>query len=219
MNHRHLRSVLSTALTAAFACTTTHLPQGDPLTEATVSEAIEILRDSDGRIELLEGGLVVDLYIYEWRRVVRDDWQDPRGVRIGPGFGSDSHYERRLIGPKRDVYLPYASILAVQARSWPLWSGVELELDAEFQLRGRRSREAVLGRIGSDDPVVIRARDEQDAQQLSEAIDRVRRVHLPIVAPAPDAAPDSAPEAAHDEAPEADATADDEAPEPDAAAQ
>lgn len=213
MNHRRLRSVLSTALTAAFACTTTHLPQGDPLTEATLSEAIEILRDSDGRIELLEGGLVVDLYIYEWRRVVRDDWRDPRDLRIGADFGP--HYERRLVGPKRDVYLPYASILTVRARSSPLWSGVELELDAEFQLRGPWGRGARFGRMGDADPVVIRARDEQDAQQLSEALDRVRRAHLPSVAPAPD----SAPEAAHDEAPEADATADDEAPESDAAAQ
>jgi hypothetical protein len=137
---------------------------------------------------------------------------------MGVDFGTEAQYERRLVGPKRDIYLPYTSILAVQARSWALWSGVELELDVEFQLRGPRGREAAFGRFGGDDPVVIRARDEQDAQQLSEAIDRVRRAHLPIVAPAPDAAPDSAPEAAHDEAPEADATAHDEAPEPDAAA-
>jgi hypothetical protein len=217
MVHRRFASILSVALTATFACTTVYLPEDDPLTEATLSEAIETLRDSDGRVELLEDGIIVDLFVFEWRRIETSHWRDPRDYRIGGGLGADAEYQRRLVGPKRDVYLPYTSILAVRARSWPLWSGVELELDAAFQLRDSRVHQAPLGRTGDDDPVVIKARDEQDAQSLSEAIDRIRRARLPVAEPAEPAEPaDSAdslepaavPEAASAEAEEPDAAAD-----------
>ena len=207
MNDRRLRTALISALTATFACTTVYLPEDDPLTETTLGEAIETLRDSDGLVELLEDGIVVDLYVYEWRRVETSEWRDPREFRIGGDFGTETHYQRRLVGPKRDVYLPYTSILAVQARIWPLWSGVELELDSSFQLRGSSVREAPLGRAGDDGPVVIKARDEQEAQKLSEAIDRVRRARLPTAESADSPAAGGAPEAAPVEGAEPDAAA------------
>jgi len=189
MNHRRLRIALTAAITTTFACSTVYLPQAEPLTEATLSEAIETLRDSDGRIELLEDGIVVDLFVYEWRRVEVSDWHGRGGIRMGPGFGTEVQYQRRLVGPERDVYLPYESILAVQARSWPLWSGVELELDGTFQLRRPPPGVAPFARAKNGDPVVIKARDELDAQQLSEAIDRVRRARLPEPDPEDSTAP------------------------------
>jgi hypothetical protein len=197
MNRRHLRIALVSALVVMFACTTVYLPQDDPLTEATLREAIETLRDSDGRVELLEDGIVVDLYVYEWRR----------HVSVGGDFGIDTQYERRLVGPKRDVYLPYTAILAVQARSWPLWSGVELELDSTIQTRRSSVFEAPLGRAGYDGPVIIKARDEQDAQKLSEAIDRVRRARLLASEPAESPAAADASEAVPVEGAEPDAPA------------
>jgi len=191
MKERRLRTALPAALAAALACSTVHLPQAAPVTEASLGEAIETLNDSGGRVELVEGGIVADLYVYEWRRVERSDWRDPRDLRRGGALGIEADSERRLVGPKRGVYLPYRSILAVRARSWPLWSGVELELDEAFRLRGPRVREAPSGRAWDDAPVVIKARDEQDARKLSEAIDRVRRARLPAAEPAeaPEAAP------------------------------
>jgi hypothetical protein len=208
MNHRRrrLRIPLAIALAATFACSTVYLPQDEPLTEATLSEAIETLRDSDGRVELLEDGMVVDLFVYEWRRLEVSDWHDRRDIRMGADFGTETQYQRRLVGPKRDVYLPYQSILAVQARSWPLWSGVELELDSSFQLRSAPG-EARLGRAGDGGPVVIKARDEQDAQLLSEAIDRVRRARLLGPGPADPPAPAEAADAADVEGAERDAEA------------
>jgi hypothetical protein len=92
------------------------------------------------------------------------------GVDIGP----ETHKERRLVGPKRDVVLPYEAIRSVRAKSWPLWSGVELELSDP-------SRRPDAG------PVIIKARNEEHAQRLSDAIDRVRRARLPE--PTPAAAP------------------------------
>ena len=135
MNRRRLRIALASALAATFACTTVYLPEDDPLTEATLSEAIEVLRDFEGSVELLEDGIVVDLYVFTWRRK----------VRVGGDFGTEVTYQRRLIGPKRDVYLPYTSILSVRARSWPLWSGVELELDSTIQLRKSWARQGPRG--------------------------------------------------------------------------
>jgi hypothetical protein len=197
MNRRRLRTALVSALAATCACTTVYLPENDPLTEATLSEAIEVLRDFDGRVELLEDGIVVDLYVFTWRRK----------VRVGGDFGTEVIYQRRLIGPKRDVYLPYTSILSVQARSWPLWSGVELELDSTIQLRKSWARQAPPGRSGDDDPVVIKVRDEQEAQKLSEAIDRVRRARLLAAESAESPPAADAPEAAPVEATEPDAAA------------
>lgn len=197
MNRRRLRIALVFVLAATFACTTVYLPENDPLTEATLSEAIEVLRDFDGRVELLEDGIVVDLYVFTWRRK----------VRVGGDFGTEVIYQRRLIGPKRDVYLPYTSILSVQARSWPLWSGVELELDSTIQLRKSWARQAPPGRSGDDDPVVIKVRDEQEAQKLSEAIDRVRRARLLAAESAESPPAADAPEAAPVEATEPDAAA------------
>ena len=204
MNRRRLRIALASALAATFACTTVYLPEDDPLTEATLSEAIEVLRDFEGSVELLEDGIVVDLYVFTWRRK----------VRVGGDFGTEVTYQRRLIGPKRDVYLPYTSILSVRARSWPLWSGVELELDSTIQLRKSWARQAPPGRSGDEDPVVIKVQGEEEAQKLSEAIDRVRRARLLAVEPAEGAegaegaespAAADAPEAAPVEAAEPDA--------------
>jgi len=179
MNHRRLRIALTAAITTTFACSTVYLPQDEPLSEATLSEAIETLRDSDGRVELLEDGIVVDLFVYEWRRVEVSDWHGRGDIRMGADFGTEFEYQRRLVGPKRDIYLPYESILAVQARSWALWSGVELELDDTFQLRRPPPGAPPFAGAENGGPVVIQARDELDAQQLSEAIDRVRRARLP----------------------------------------
>lgn len=184
MDRRRLRIALTAALTATFACSTLYLPKNEPLTEASLSGAIETLRDSDGRVQLLEDGIVVDLFVYEWRRVETNDWHDRFDSRMAADFGTEAHFQRRLVGPKRGVYLPYPSILAVRARSWPLWSGVELELDATFKLRRKPPGEALPGRAGDGGPVVIKARDEQDAQELSEAIDRLRRARLPGPEPA-----------------------------------
>ena len=59
------------------------------------------------------------------------------------------------------------SIRGVEARSWPLWSGVELEI-------GGADGE------GFDGPLVIRANDAEEAERLSDAIDRARRSRLPV---------------------------------------
>jgi hypothetical protein len=64
------------------------------------------------------------------------------------------------------VYVPYASIVSVEARSWPTWSGVEI---------------AVSGPDGerTDSPLVIKAVDADEAARLVNAIDQLRRVRKP----------------------------------------
>jgi len=163
-------------LSLTFACATIYEPPEEPLTEEALAEAMETLRESEGRVELLEDGIVADIYVYEWRYAPRDDWHDRRDWRMGVDIGPETHKERRLVGPKRDVVLPYEAIRSVRAKSWPLWSGVELELADPW-------------RHPDAGPVIIKARNEEHAQRLSDAIDRVRRARLPE--PTPAAAPEA----------------------------
>jgi len=112
-------------LVAQMACTTVYAPPDEPLTEESLTDAIQTLQETD-RVAILEDGLQVEVYVYEWRSVPR-----PPELEFDEFFLSDStfpedHQTRMLVGPARSVYLPFASIRAVEARSWPMWSGVEL---------------------------------------------------------------------------------------------
>jgi hypothetical protein len=72
---------------------------------------------------------------------------------------------RLLVGPARELYVPYARIKNVSARSWPLWSGVEIEVTESPDL-------------AVDGPLVVEADDVEEAQRLTDAIDRIRGVRL-----------------------------------------
>jgi hypothetical protein len=155
-------------LVAQMACTTVYAPPGEPLTETSLADAIQTLRETGERVEILEDGLRVEVYIYEWRRLPPPPTLPPREVFLSDSLFPESRWARMLTGPPRSVYLPYESIRAVEARSWPLWSGVELEV--------AEAREADLA-----GPLVIRAHDAEEAARLTDAIDRLRRARLPAV--------------------------------------
>jgi hypothetical protein len=156
-------------LVAQVACTTVYVPLSESPTEASLAEAMQILQETDDRVVLLEDGIQLEVYFYEWRRL-----PPPLGLALHERLLDDSMFPedqqaRFLTGPRRDVYLPYASIRAVEARSWPMWSGVELEV-------------AGANGEGLDGPLVIRANDAEEAERLSDAIDRARRARLPVAA-------------------------------------
>lgn len=148
------------------ACATVYAPPDVPLTEEGLAEAIGTLLEAGDRVAILEDGLQVEVYVYEWRRL-----PPPPGFEFDEIFFPDSLFEedhetRMLVGPPRSVYLPFRSIRAVEARSWPMWSGVEIAV-----------AEADRGEL--DGPLVIKARDVEEAERLADAIDRVRRARQP----------------------------------------
>jgi len=157
-------------LSAHAGCTTVYAPPDEPLTEAGLEEAVQTLRETGERIEILEDGLRVEVYVYRWRRHLPPPAFGLRDPLLFDSALSEGHEVRMLSGPPRSVYLPYTSILAVEARSWPLWAGVELAVDEAMD-------DATI-----DGPVVIRARDVAEAERLADAIDRVRRARQPPAA-------------------------------------
>jgi len=165
-------------LVAQMACTTVYAPPDEPLTGEGLEDAIQTLQQAGDRVAILEDGLQVEVYVYEWRSVPR-----PRDLEFDEFFLSDSmfpedHQTRMLVGPARSVYLPFASIRAVEARSWPMWSGVELMVAEAVE-------EELVG------PLVIKADDVEEAERLADAIDRVRRARQPAAqAPSETAPPD-----------------------------
>ena len=165
-------------LVVQMACTTVYAPPDEPLTEEGLADAIQTLQETGDRVAILEDGLQVEVYVYEWRRL-----PPPPGLEFDELLLSDSmfpeeHQTRMLVGPARSVYLPFASIRAVEARSWPMWSGVELVV-------------AEAGEEELDGPLVIKAHDVEEAERLADAIDRVRRARQPAArAPSATAPPD-----------------------------
>jgi hypothetical protein len=151
---------------AQAACTTVYAPLDEPVTEEGLAEAIETLQAAGERVAILEDGLQVEVYVYEWRRLPPPpdlEWDEL--LLPDPIFLEDQE-TRMLTGPPRSIYLPYASIRAVTARSWPMWSGVELVVAGE-------------GDEELDGPLVIKAHDVEEAERLADAIDRVRRARQP----------------------------------------
>jgi hypothetical protein len=153
-------------LVAQLACTTVYAPPDEPLTEEGLEEAIQTLQEMGDRVAILEDGLQAEVYVYEWRPLPPPPALEFDELLLhDPAFPEDRQV-RMLVGPARSVYLPFASIRAVEARSWPMWSGVELEV-------------AEAGEEELDGPVVIKAHDVEEAERLADAIDRVRRTRQP----------------------------------------
>jgi hypothetical protein len=165
MKIRVLRAAAGFASLALFACVTRHVAPDEPVTEAALNEAIDTLRDSGSAVEVLEDGLLADIWVYEVRRVSPNYGRSLAERRLTASIAPEVHYRRMLDGPKRDVYLPYTSIRSVSALLWPFWSGIEIEL-------------ANVEPGDEPGPIVIEARDAESANRLSVAIDRVRRAHL-----------------------------------------
>jgi hypothetical protein len=165
-------------LVAQAACTTVYAPPDEPLTEEGLEEAIQTLQEVGDRVAILEDGLQAEVYLYEWRSL-----PPPPGIEFDDLLLSDSTFPEdqqvlMLVGPARSVYLPFSSIRAVEARSWPMWSGVELEVSEA-------------GEEELDGPVVIKAHDVEEAERLADAIDRVRRARQPAAEdPSETAAPE-----------------------------
>jgi hypothetical protein len=166
MEPHRLPSLPLLLLAAQVACTVVYAPPSEPVTEEALLEAIETLQEAGERVAILEDGLQLEVYVYEWR-----SFPPPPELGLHNRLLSDSMFPegeqiQMLTGPPRSVYLPYASIRAVEARSWPMWSGVEIAV-AE-------------GDEGyPDGPLVIRAQDVDEAERLADAIDRVRRARQP----------------------------------------
>jgi hypothetical protein len=154
---------------AQMACTTVYAPLDEPPTEESLEEAIQTLRETGERVAILEDGLQVEVYVYEWRRVPPPPGLEFHELLLSDSMFPDDRQTRMLTGPPRSVYLPYASIRSVEARSWPMWSGVEIAV-------------AETGEEDLDGPLVIKAHDVEEAERLADAIDRVRRTRQPAAA-------------------------------------
>jgi hypothetical protein len=167
MQFQRIHSLPMLLLLAQAACTSVYVPPNEPLTETGLAEAIALLQATDERVEVLEDGLQLEVYFYEWRPLPQPARLDIHRGTLNDSLFSESQRTRMLAGPRRSVYLPYASIGAVAARSWPLWSGVELEvLEA--------------GVVNLAGPVVIRADDAEEAARLSDAIELARRARSSV---------------------------------------
>jgi hypothetical protein len=165
-------------LLAQMACTTVYAPPDEPLTEEGLGEAIQTLQEAGDRVAILEDGLQIDVYVYEWRSLPPPPELEFDEFLLSGSMVYEDPPVRMLVGPARSVYLPFASIRAVEARSWPLWAGVEIAV-------------AESGGEALDSPLVIRSRDVQEAERLADAIDRLRRArHLAAPAPSETASPE-----------------------------
>lgn len=176
-------SALALLATLQLACTTVHRPLDEPVTEDTLAAAIETIQGSGARVEMLEDGLQADAYRYEWRELEDPPEMHPMGGDLWEPMRLPPRRVRMLAGPRENVYLPYSWIESVEARSWPLWSGVEIQVVGSSE-------------VGLEGPLVIRADDADEAARLTDAIDclsRARRlpgVPLPEASgPAAEAAP------------------------------
>jgi hypothetical protein len=163
MPFHRISALVVPLLVSLLGCTTVYQPPEQPPTEATLESAIRTLQESEAEIEMLEDGLQLVAYVYEWREPI-----EPTAFygdrRFGHGSSTPSGRSvRMLVGPARDVYLPYARIEKVSARSWPLWSGVEIDV-------------SVASDLAIEGPLVIEASDVEEAQRLTDSIDIIRRV-------------------------------------------
>lgn len=156
--------ILLVLLLAQAACVAVYSPSDAPVTEESLSQAIETLQSIGENVAVLEDGFQLEAYTYEWERMPLMTDREIRDTEM-TGFPGD-HKIRVIRGPSSGVYVPFASIRSVAARSWPSWSAVEL---------------SVVGPEGqtTESPVVIRARDDEEARQLADAIEYVRRARVP----------------------------------------
>jgi len=164
------------ALVLTLGCTTVYQPPDAPPTEESLESAIRTLRESDADIEMLEDGLQLTAYLYRWTQPM-----DSMGFSGNGHFGRGSTLSstppiRSLVGPAREMYVPYARIQKVTAHSWPLWAGVEIDVSGPDDLT-------------VEGPLVVEAQDVEEAQRLTDAIDTVRRVRLLSAAIDPEAVP------------------------------
>jgi len=171
--HRPLALLL---LLAQTACTTVYAPPDEPLTEAGLEEALQTLQEAGDRVAILEDGLQIEAYVYEWRSLPPPPEIEFDDLLLSDSTFYEDHKTRMLVGPARSVYLPLASIRAVEARSWPMWAGVEIAVAEE-------------GRGELDGPLVIKARDVEEAERLADAIDRLRRARQAAARPPSSSAP------------------------------
>lgn len=154
------------ALAGALACGSLYAPEPLPLTGDSLREATEVLREAAARrgdIRLVEGGLVLDAYFYEWR-----EWLEWEELEAGvPGDLSREpiavqqpylRRERMLEGP-RSVYVPLEGLGAAQVRTWAFGCGVEIEL------------------AGQPEPAFLETADTAEAERLAGALDVLRRAH------------------------------------------
>ena len=178
MEPRRPLSLLLLLLVAQTACTAVYAPPNEPLTEEGLLEAIQTLQEADERVAILEDGLQVEVYVYEWRSLPPPPELGLHDRLLSDSMLPEGEQMRMLTGPPHSVYLPYASIRTVEARSWPMWSGVELMV-------AEAGEEEFVG------PLVIKADDVEEAERLADAIDRVRRTRQPAAqAPSETAPPD-----------------------------
>lgn len=165
MPFHRISALVVLLLALLLGCTTVYQPPEQLPTEASLESAIRTLQESEAAIEMLEDGLQLVAYVYEWREPIEPMmFYDDHRFGHGPSPPS-SQPVRMLVGPGREVYLPYARIAKVTARSWPLWSGVEIDVSTASDL-------AIEG------PLVIEASDVEEAQRLTDSIDTIRRVRL-----------------------------------------
>jgi len=156
---------LALCVATAFGCVTEYQPSESPLDEASLADAIRTVEESEAAIELHEGGLQITAYLYQWREPLQPSLfrDDAFGHRA---FDPPSRQRMRLLsGPAREVYLPYDRIEKVEARSWPLWTGVEIGIGSAPDL-------AVEG------PLVIQAGSQDEARRLTDAIETIRRARM-----------------------------------------
>ena len=148
---------------AALGCITEYKPRETPLNEASL-----------GVVVLQEGGLQITAYLYARHepvetRIYRGDPFDRRS------FAAPTEPPIRLLsGPSLEVFLPYERIEKVEARSWPLWAGVEIGIGSGEDL-------AVEG------PLVVEVGSKEEARRLTDAIEVIRRARLLADAGEPEA--------------------------------
>jgi len=152
------------ALAGALACGSLYAPQPVPLTDDSVRQATAVLREAAARrgdVRLVEGGVALDAYFYEWR-----EWLEWEELEAGvPGelsrepIATQQPYlrrERMLVGP-RSIYVPLEQLGPVRVRTWAFGSGVEIELP------------------GQPEPAFLETADVGEAERLAAALDVLRR--------------------------------------------
>jgi len=158
---------LALCAASALGCITEYQPEAAPLDEGSLAEAIRVVEESEAAVELQEGGLQITAFLYERSRRVDPDvyFGDPFDRHRTFVGGPPPPRMRLLSGPAREVFLPYDRIEKVEARSWPLWDGVEIDIGSAVDL-------AVEG------PLVIEVGSKDEARRLTDALDLIRRARL-----------------------------------------
>ena len=171
------------------ACVRTYAPAPRQVTEESLTDAALVILRSIDTVRVVEDGLAVQGHVYV--TVVREDFSPfPESALDDPRKRVWTLREERVLRGPVSFYLPYTSIRAVSVRSWPLWAGVELEVDPIESADAEPPRRGPLrpGEVRiSHSPVVIRAQSDEEARRLADAIDLVRRAHAASDVPPLDA--------------------------------